>query len=69
MFNGKAAQLDSLAFRINYVNIGDAQRFHPAIQIIRLTRAVMKISTYMAILPDMRGSLGSFMIKKTSDDN
>jgi len=51
------------------VNIGDAQRFHPAIQIIRLTRAVMKISTYMAILPDMRGSLGSFMIKKTSDDN
>jgi hypothetical protein len=61
IFDAQIAQLDGLVLWINQVNICNAQRGHPATQTINATRAAMKISTHIAIFPDMRGSLGSFI--------
>jgi len=61
IFNAQTAQLDGLVLWINQVNICDTQRGHPATHTIKATRAALKISTYMAIFPDMRGSFGSFI--------
>jgi hypothetical protein len=61
IFDTQISQLDGLVLWINQVNICNAQRGHPATQTINATRAAMKISTYIAIFPDMRGSLGSFI--------
>ena len=61
IFDAQISQLDGLVLWINQVNICDAQIGHPATHTINATSAAMKISTYIAIFPDMRGSLGSFI--------